>query len=143
MFENALPAPRVRRRIGRRAMWAVVAGNVFATPIYFATVAPFVDPAFLFRPSFWLAVALAFAIAAAVIAAWWRDRAIGAAVQVIVFLPLIVTLRPLPLRAWRAFEPSVFLDWRAYVYMLTLVVVPGGLLAFTMVSLRRWVLSER
>ena len=124
-------------------MWVVVVGNVLATPVYFSITA-FVAQFFRQGDFFsWPAVALALILAGAVIAAWRRDRALGATVQTALLLvPYVAALPPPPLRAWRAFEPAVLLDWRAIFFVLFIVLAPGSLLAFTMVSVKRWIADE-
>src|SRR5438270_5243592 len=107
-FQKLLPVPRVRRLLGRRAMRAVIAGNVMMTPVYFAVTSFFVE-----TPHFWFAVVLSVTIAGVVVAAWRRDRAVGATVQMALLLLLVVLcLPPPPLRDWRACEPAVLVNGR-------------------------------
>lgn len=144
-FQKLLPVPKVRRLLGRRAMWAVIAGNVMATPLYFAVTSFFVETFFRWGDSYsWLAIVLGVTVAGVVVAAWRRDRAVGATIQVpLLLLPFVLSLPPPPLRAWRAFEPAVLVDGRALLAVLFVVLAPGGLLAFTMVSIKRWVVADR
>ena len=89
-FQKLLPVPRMRRLLGRRAMWVIVGGNVTATPLYFAIVWSFVENFFGWRDRLlWLPIVLTVIVAGVVIAAWERDRAVGATVQMALLMLLL------------------------------------------------------
>jgi hypothetical protein len=122
----------------RRRLIVVAVGNVVAVPVYAAEVLQLTQLLLPYFIANAVAVLAGGVIAGAVTWMWMRDVRLGAAVQATAFLPMFLfgvgTTRSLNSNGLMFID---FLDFRIFLAVALMIVVPGILVSVALVTLRR------
>jgi hypothetical protein len=126
------------RVISRDPFKWIAAGNLLAVPLFWQELVV-VSQVLIANPTGAIVAALvtALAVAFGVAAVWRRSVRAGAVLQIIVLIPSVIRLIA-TYSGWSSLPAASDAgEFRFYLGMLLIVVVPGALLAISILALRR------